>query len=181
MTTVNFSVSLEHGLRDMIGVLRMAAERSIDDAALMQDENAVQYMTVKAQQWSQIAEGLVKAAIAAGDQPLRYADARYSHGGCPTCGSEGELVHVGREHYGVCHEHQLAWHIGANLFSGWRNLRPEQHEANAQTIQSYTVIADPVPARLCLACGLAAGLHAAWCCHKAEQEPELDLEVWGAL
>lgn len=153
------------------------------------------------QKLSQIAESLAAAAVRAGDHPLAYADSSYHHGGCPECGSGGDLVHVGRQQWLVCHEHRLAWLIGENLYSGWRDLQPEQHEANRLMIESYTVIEDATPANLCLACGQAAGQHERWCAHNGdhagdqdapmwmvaampsgmEDDPELDLEVWGDL
>lgn len=167
--------------------------------------------------YCQAAESIATAAVKAGDHPLRYANIRYWEGGCPECGSEGSLVHVYSAQWVVCHEHRLAWYIGDNLYSGWRNLQPDEHEANAQMLESYTVIDDalPTPASLCLACGLAAGQHERWCIHAHEHlsarspaealpggdapdwlqvampagasdetdqdDPEIDLEVWGDL
>lgn len=170
---------------DVIAVLRLAAERLLSE----QPEPAAPVAEAVpawglAQGLSHVAESLVAAAVAAGDHPLKYADARYAHGGCPECGSEGRLLHVGRRQYMVCHDHRLAWLIGANLFSGWRDLSPEQHEANRRQLESYTVIDDATPARLCLACGQSAGHHATWCAHAAAPaaaEPELDPEIWGDL
>lgn len=170
---------------EMIAVLRLAAERLLSE----QPEPATPVVTAApawglAQGLSHVAESLVAAAVAAGDHPLKYADARYAHGGCPECGSEGMLLHVGRRQWQVCHDHRLAWLIGENLFSGWRDLSPEQHEANRRQLESCTVIDDATPARLCLACGQSAGHHATWCAHAAEPAaagPELDPEIWGDL
>lgn len=183
--------------REMIADLRTAAEMLLAEPT--------EPAWGVAQGLSQIAESLATAAVRAGDHPLKYADSRYHHGGCPECGGEGNLVHVGRQQWLVCHEHRLAWLIGENLYSGWRDLKPEQHEANRQMIERYTVIEDATPANLCLACGQAAGQHERWCAHNGdhvgdqdgdqdapmwmvaampsgmEDDPEIDLEVWGDL
>lgn len=170
---------------EVIAILRLSAERLLSE----QPEPAAPVTTEEpawglAQGLSHVAEQLVAAAVAAGEHVLKYADARYAHGGCPECGSEGRLLHVGRRQYKVCHDHRLAWLIGENLFSGWRDLSPEQHEANRRQVESYTVIDDATPAMLCLACGQSAGHHATWCAHAAEPaaaEPDLDPEIWGDL
>lgn len=171
-----------------------------------------------AQSFSQAAESIATAAVRAGVHPIVFANSEYRWGGgCPECGSTGTWVHVGSEQWVVCHEHRLAWCLGDAIDSGWRNLQPEQHEANRQMIESYTVLDDDaIPAGLCLACGLAAGQHERWCIHAHEHrsarspaeallgddtpdwlqvampagvsdetdqddDPEVDLEVWGDL
>ena len=65
------------------------------------------------------------------------------NGGCPVCGESDKLLNVGRNHWGVCHEHQMAWFIGANLFSGWREQAEADWAANSDKLASYRVV-EPV-------------------------------------
>ena len=92
------------------------------------------------------------------EQPLPPLAVHYE-GCCPRCHSGGELVHVDREQFIVCRDHRLAWHIGSNLYSGWRNLTPEQQAENRRFLECCEII-DP-PDCTCT--------------------PEPDLSVWGEV
>lgn len=157
--------------RRLIDVLRMDAAQAYADAP---DQPAAAHAS------SNLAGQMATAAIAAGDHPLRFANACYHFGGCPVCGGEGEIVHAGRQHWGVCHDHQVRWYVGANLFSDWCALSPAEGRRRWAQVVGYKVIEDPVPAQLCHACGLAGGRHEAWCAWQDAASP-VDLEVWGDL
>ncbi len=59
-------------------------------------------------------------------------------GYCPLCDSDpDEILNVGREHYAVCHDCRVYWHIGSNLFSGWRDEEPEVWECNKKLLATY--------------------------------------------
>lgn len=66
-----------------------------------------------------------------------------SHFGlCPRCAdedrwNEGELLNYGRDHWIACHEHEVRWYVGANLFSSWREETDEVWKANAERIGTY--------------------------------------------
>lgn len=45
---------------------------------------------------------------------------RSEYGACPHCHAPGEILNVGRDHWGVCRRHMVRWRIGSNLFSGWQ-------------------------------------------------------------
>jgi hypothetical protein len=48
-------------------------------------------------------------------------DPNYDHWGyCPECHRNDGLLNYGRDHYMICRTHRLAWHVGSNLFSAWR-------------------------------------------------------------
>lgn len=72
------------------------------------------------------------------DLPLHY------FGCCPRCHQEGRMIHVGRVEWCICEEHKIAWWIGSNLFSGWRDLTEEEHEANRALIERCEIIEPPV-------------------------------------
>lgn len=42
----------------------------------------------------------------------------------------------------VCEEHKIAWYIGSNLFSEWRNESPRYWVINKYTLSQCTII-DP--------------------------------------
>jgi len=63
--------------------------------------------------------------------------AESENGNCPECGHAGQILNVGREHYGVCHEHKVSWHIGSNLFSGWQDEKPTEWYENKALLSTY--------------------------------------------
>lgn len=58
-------------------------------------------------------------------------------GGCPHCGSSDGFLNFGRDHWGICHKHQVKWYIGSNLFSGWRDEAEEQWLRNTYRLSPY--------------------------------------------
>ena len=46
-------------------------------------------------------------------------------GGCPYCGSDDGLVHLGPEQPMACKRHRVKWSIGINLFSIWQWIAEE--------------------------------------------------------
>lgn len=61
-------------------------------------------------------------------------------GVCPECKKPGICLNVGREHWFVCYEHKLTWHVGSNLFSHWKEESEELHKKNTILLEGYTVI-----------------------------------------
>lgn len=54
-------------------------------------------------------------------------DSRF--GVCPECGSDDGYINAGRDHYFICKEDRLYWHIGSNLFESWRRQTEEEQRA----------------------------------------------------
>ena len=80
----------------------------------------------------------VPEPAASSEQPLHH------FGCCPQCHQEGRIVHIWRDQWCLCEDHMLAWRIGSNLFSGWRSLTQEQHEANRALIKRCERIEPPL-------------------------------------
>ena len=71
-------------------------------------------------------------------------------GGCPHCGESDGYLNTGGGYLGVCHEHQTAWDIVADLFSGWRE---EIEIVNSDKSLSYRAVEPIYPQRsLCPRC-----------------------------
>jgi hypothetical protein len=64
-------------------------------------------------------------------------------GGCPICGYTGAYRNLGREHWFYCPEHKCKWHIGANLFSAWKDESEAVWQENAKYLSDFLVI-EPV-------------------------------------
>lgn len=60
---------------------------------------------------------------------------------CPECGRTDGFLNVGREHWFVCHAHRTCWHIGSNLFSGWREQNEVEWQRNAALLATYRTVA----------------------------------------
>jgi hypothetical protein len=58
-------------------------------------------------------------------------------GACPVCGESGTVLNIGREHWFVCHDHKIKWHVGSNLFSAWKEENQETWDKNAETLSGY--------------------------------------------
>ena len=58
-------------------------------------------------------------------------------GGCPECGYRDFVLNDGREHWYVCDTHLTRWHIGSNLFSGWRNLTDAEAIEERDQLMEY--------------------------------------------
>jgi hypothetical protein len=67
-------------------------------------------------------------------------DADSHFGVCPTCGSEGSYVNIGRQHYFLCETHKVFWHVGANLFSSWKEETEEDWQRNRELLSGFTEI-----------------------------------------
>jgi hypothetical protein len=70
-------------------------------------------------------------------------------GACPICGNwHGQVYHLGKDHWKTCDEHQVRWHFGYNLLSGWQfQTEAEQREAFKE-IEHYRVVREGAPAEL---------------------------------
>jgi hypothetical protein len=82
-------------------------------------------------------------------------------GGCPTCHETDGFLNIGRDHWFVCHRHRVKWHVGSNLFSGWRrllnsNLMMDQTAINAGfDFRRYAMKPMPAKPRIIMAHALA--------------------------
>lgn len=57
---------------------------------------------------------------------------------CPKCRKPAlGLLNVGRDHFCYCDEDQTFWHIGSNLFSGWRRESEDVWRANEEKLRGY--------------------------------------------
>ena len=65
-------------------------------------------------------------------------------GGCPECGANHGFMNVRSAHFIVCDTHNIAWCIGSNLFSGWRDEDAAVWEANAAKLENYAGV-EPLP------------------------------------
>jgi|GEM_PF-1287195 len=61
-------------------------------------------------------------------------------GGCPECGCDDGFLNLGREHWFVCHRHQVTWCVGSNLFGCWRQETEQDWKANLDRIGHYKVV-----------------------------------------
>jgi hypothetical protein len=52
---------------------------------------------------------------------------------CPRC-EDYMILNLGRQHYGICESHNYSWHIGENLYSGWREEDPRSWADNEQRL-----------------------------------------------
>lgn len=68
---------------------------------------------------------------------------------CPVCSNDPEILNVGREHFAICREHKVYWHVGSNLFSGWREEAPESWEQNKKLLATYTLASEVREAAMC--------------------------------
>jgi hypothetical protein len=59
---------------------------------------------------------------------------------CRACGKTDGCINVGREHFFVCETHRTYWHIGSNLFSGWREEDANVWQQNVVTLSTYAEI-----------------------------------------
>jgi hypothetical protein len=65
-------------------------------------------------------------------------------GGCPHCGKQDGLFNVGRAHWFVCHEHRVRWHVGHNLFSGWKDQTEVEQREKWSHIEDYEDVKDGI-------------------------------------
>lgn len=62
-------------------------------------------------------------------------------GNCPDCHLASKMLNVGRDHYGVCDQHKVFWHIGSDVYSEWRQESESVWQRNDATLRSYTQVA----------------------------------------
>tara|TARA_R110002020_G_scaffold39950_2_gene118166 strand:+ start:4076 stop:4309 length:234 start_codon:yes stop_codon:yes gene_type:complete len=63
-------------------------------------------------------------------------------GVCPICGKQDGYLNIQRDHWFVCHEHKIRWHVGSNIFSQWREENPDIWQRNKARIVDYEDISD---------------------------------------
>ncbi len=61
-------------------------------------------------------------------------------GGCPKCGQSDGCMNIGGNHFFVCHEHNVAWCAGYNIFSAWRDEPQDLHEENERKLRSMHIV-----------------------------------------
>ena len=69
-------------------------------------------------------------------------------GGYPYCGGYDGILNIEREHWGICRRHQAKWHIGSNLFSGWRDMTEDQWLRDSYELSGYRQVEPIFPASL---------------------------------
>lgn len=78
------------------------------------------------------------------EQPKSVVTGDGYWGLCPHCKGESDLALVwrdlGRDHILCCDEHKVAWRVGSNLFSNWRNQTPEERAANSALLETYRIV-----------------------------------------
>ena len=52
---------------------------------------------------------------------------------------------MGGHHFVVCKRHRLAWYVGANLFSSWRDEDEATWDRNEEVIRTCREVEDPYP------------------------------------
>lgn len=74
-------------------------------------------------------------------------------GGCPVCCKPStDILNIRKNHWATCHEHQVCWSVGYNLFSSWQEETEEDWTRNAQRLQGYKIVKpwypEPEPTKL---------------------------------
>ena len=64
-------------------------------------------------------------------------------GGCPECSKSNGFLYRGRENWFICDTHLTRWHVGDNLFSGWREMSEEELAEQADQLLEYRIV-EPV-------------------------------------
>ena len=68
--------------------------------------------------------------------PKPVTDAHW--GVCPLCGrTQQSVLHIRKDHYMVCNNCDVAWYVGSNLLSSWRELSEADFENNTKKL--YTM------------------------------------------
>jgi len=69
------------------------------------------------------------------------------YGSCPVCGSPGEMLNAGKDHWMVCHDHKVKWHIGVGFFSSLQREDTETWDQAGALLATYREVkplgADP--------------------------------------
>ncbi len=98
------------------------------------------------QQQAAEADDIFDGAVGA-DPALVRAVYQERFGACPECGQASTVLNIGREHWFVCHDHKIKWHVGSNLFSAWKEENQETWDKNADTLSGYREV-EPVRSSL---------------------------------
>jgi hypothetical protein len=53
---------------------------------------------------------------------------------CPLCKKTDGYLNIGRNHWYTCHEHQVRWLIGENVFSDWRDETESEQRRRCKEI-----------------------------------------------
>lgn len=61
-------------------------------------------------------------------------------GVCPICRDDGMMLNVHRDHWMVCHTHQVRWHMGSNMFSGWKDETEQDWASNRKVLEGYKAV-----------------------------------------
>lgn len=59
---------------------------------------------------------------------------------CPTCHSTDGYLNLRSNHIFLCDAHKVAWPIGSNLFSAWRDETEADWDRNRQKLADYREI-----------------------------------------
>jgi ssDNA-binding Zn-finger/Zn-ribbon topoisomerase 1 len=66
-----------------------------------------------------------------------FENAGKAPGRCPDCGALGVLVKVSREHWFVCHEHQVKWYMGYDVTPDEQPGTPDEQAQNQAILDYY--------------------------------------------
>ena len=56
---------------------------------------------------------------------------------CPECGEPGINLNVGRDHWFICFEDMVRWHVGSNLISVWQDESLAEWERNRTILKRF--------------------------------------------
>jgi hypothetical protein len=66
-----------------------------------------------------------------------YGEEEENYGRCPVCGSAGDMLNHGKNHWMVCHDHKVKWRIGSGFFSIFQRDRPAKWDQAGAILAEY--------------------------------------------
>ncbi len=55
-------------------------------------------------------------------------------GQCPHCGGDPIVLNVRKDHWAMCEDDKVRWHVGTNLFSSWLEEDESTWEENTELL-----------------------------------------------
>ena len=68
-------------------------------------------------------------------------------GGCPKCFGTDGCLNIGRDHWFICREHRVKWHVRSIWFSDWREKTEQDWLENKYLLVGYREV-EPVSWRI---------------------------------